>query len=356
MLDINEKKFLKELFFDQSITKDFLKKREKESKNDEKPFWKTLYNFILTYRTIAIESDDTFIEKWLYEVAPSCSYPRNLDGKRKFCCIFCENQYIRTAYLVRHYKERHVDELPRNIFGHSEEFKCDICNVTYARKENMQIHLQSLKHNLAINPDYKIPEKVNHNKSKRETEISEWESKRPRIKEHYSDSSNESKNDKDENFNQININTELKSVSKNISAQETCFKLGLSDNENEDKDILKNIDENTEYLEEITNFNNAHDSKTASQSNQILETPTMDLNLVCIEHQGKQETETSKQEPFPSIVVVVEETEQIVEPHKEISKACSQNKQIKLSNNETEPEEQVLSQKMLKSLSFNQLE
>jgi len=71
MLDQEEKLFLNEIFFDTNITTETLKMRERQAKNQEKKFWKTLYLFTHEHRIPSIDKDDRLIEIWLYNVAPS---------------------------------------------------------------------------------------------------------------------------------------------------------------------------------------------------------------------------------------------------------------------------------------------
>jgi hypothetical protein len=111
MLDINEKKLLKEIFLDQSIDSKELKVMENDAKIAGQTFWSKLYNFVVRYRSILIKEEDELLEMWLYEVAPSCCYPKNNKGSMQFNCYFCESWFKRTGSLVRHYKEKHFEQI-----------------------------------------------------------------------------------------------------------------------------------------------------------------------------------------------------------------------------------------------------
>jgi hypothetical protein len=186
--------YLENIFFNQNISKEDIKQQEKNAIKDKKTFWKTLYEFVHKYRSQRLadsyKRDDQVVEKWLYLIAPSCCYPitQNSDGTKKYECVFCDLKYIKNAFLVKHYKEKHFAELPDGILGIHNPFTCEICDVTFTRKENLTLHLISLKHKKAVDPFYEPSEteklgKASSNKSKRENEIDEWENKRRKIEE-----------------------------------------------------------------------------------------------------------------------------------------------------------------------------
>jgi hypothetical protein len=273
MLTEEEKIFIRDIFFKTDFTKENLKLRERECKKDEMPFWKTLYNFVFQYRTTAIKEDDLLIDNWLYEVVPSCTYPKK--PYEKFCCVFCENQYARTGYIVRHYKEKHSNQMPQNIFG-KEEFKCDFCDVKFFRKENYKLHLESIKHKISIDPTYVPEEKettVNHNKAKRQNEIELWESKRPKKLKQDSESHN---NDSTKEDNSAKFLSDEDLINdKIISNRKTLIlnykKLGLSDSESFSKDEDSKKEEKSDFFEEIKSFQetiNSEENET-NQNNSV---------------------------------------------------------------------------------------
>ena len=192
----------------------------------------------------------------MYEVAPSCTYPKKTD--EKFCCVFCDNQYARTGYIVRHYKEKHSNQMPQDIFG-KEEFKCDLCDVKFFRKENYKLHLESIKHKTTIDPTYVPEEKestVNHNKAKRQNEIELWENKRPKLLKQDSESCNNDSN-KEDNTAKFLSDEELindKIISNRETLKLNYRKLGLSDSGSFSKDENSKKEEKPDCFEEIKSF------------------------------------------------------------------------------------------------------
>jgi hypothetical protein len=182
MLQINEKKLLKEIFLDQTIDSKGLKVLENDAKLSGQTFWSKLYNFVIRYRTTLIKEEDELLELWLYEVAPSCCYPKKNKGLMQFNCYFCESWFKRTHSLVRHYKEKHFEQIPKEIFGAVPNFVCKICDVKYVRKEFYERHLESDIHKQkAEGKPAILKNKKNHNKLKKESEIDEWERKRLKL-------------------------------------------------------------------------------------------------------------------------------------------------------------------------------
>jgi len=183
MLDEEDKLFLRKLFFDVSINKSCLQEKEKIAKENNLSYWESLYKFIIQYRKENIE-DDSKLDHWLNFVAPSCVYP----NKGFFHCSFCDSFYKTHYLLVRHYKEKHYEQIPKDIFGPCNIFKCENCDVSYFRKEHYIKHLESEKHQrvqMVLNdPTYKTTdlEKIKKTKEKkkfkRECEIGAWEAKK----------------------------------------------------------------------------------------------------------------------------------------------------------------------------------
>jgi hypothetical protein len=182
MLDEKEKIFIKEIFLDDTINKKQIKEMEIDARKKMEPFWSSLYNFVVDRRLSAIKEDDPLLENFLFSIAPSCVYPRSSDVEMSmhFYCQLCEMKYKKTPYIVRHYREKHFHDMPENILGTLTIFMCEICNTGFNRKEYYNLHLNSESHKNALDPQREGPnvEKKNHNKERRENEISLWESKR----------------------------------------------------------------------------------------------------------------------------------------------------------------------------------
>ena len=97
MLNEEEKTFLKKLFLDQSIGARELKDMENNSKKQGETFWPKLYNFVIRYRSIVNSEMDEMIEFWLFNVAPSCCYPKKTqNGSLEVNCCFCDTKLKRT--------------------------------------------------------------------------------------------------------------------------------------------------------------------------------------------------------------------------------------------------------------------
>jgi hypothetical protein len=184
MLNEEEKTFLKKLFLDQSIGARELKDMENNSKKQGETFWPKLYNFVIRYRSIVNSEMDEMIEFWLFNVAPSCCYPKKTqNGSLEFNCCFCDTKLKRTGALVRHYKEKHHEQIPKDIFGENLMFFCQICGTKYSRKEFYERHLDTDLHKSKAEnkSSSSSKDKKNHNKERKENELTEWENKRLKI-------------------------------------------------------------------------------------------------------------------------------------------------------------------------------
>ena len=181
MLDEKEKTFVKRVLTDSEVTKKYIKSLEKQAST--KPFWTSLYNFIIEHRPNTINDEEDLIDFYLFSVAPSCVYPKS----GKFCCVLCDIEYKKTAYLVRHYREKHFFQIPKDILGPEAVFTCEPCNTKYSRKEYFTQHLLSELHKKNTDQDTENSdtneknEKKNSNKERREREIEDWDNKRLRL-------------------------------------------------------------------------------------------------------------------------------------------------------------------------------
>ena len=92
------------------------------------------------------------LHNWLTKIAPSCVYPKIINGQRAyFECIICSTPCTRQQSMIRHYKEVHWYEMPKNIFGEKETFSCEDCQVIFQRKEHLLAHKESLQHQIRTN-------------------------------------------------------------------------------------------------------------------------------------------------------------------------------------------------------------
>lgn len=109
----------------------------------------SLEKFVRGYSALAKNYDRScpLVHFWLLNVAPSCVYPMRLGNEPLFyeCCI-CSAPIHQQVHLIRHYREQHHSELPANIFGTLDVFRCRLCDVRFTRRENLQKHFTSILH------------------------------------------------------------------------------------------------------------------------------------------------------------------------------------------------------------------
>ena len=106
-----------------------------------------LIRFIVKWSCTDVSIDDPLLNKWLTKIAPSCVYPKMKNEKDPiFKCILCSTNCTSQQSIIRHYSERHEHQIPKNIFGNKETFKCDICYLSFKRQEHLNSHLKSLGH------------------------------------------------------------------------------------------------------------------------------------------------------------------------------------------------------------------
>ena len=206
MLSKNNKDFLKELFFNFSITRESLKLKKKDAEKNDESFWGTLYNFILQYRKQEIK-DDELLENWLFNIAPGCVYPEWESNKDVFKCVFCPAEYKKTCHIVRHYKEKHNDQIPKEIFGPSINYDCEICNLSYVRKDYYIKHLESELHKSKQDPDYQVKAIQRESKLKKtkRDEMLDWNSKRFKSDEYRSNTENKNFEKQKLNANDVSL-------------------------------------------------------------------------------------------------------------------------------------------------------
>ena len=106
-----------------------------------------LIRFIMQWRSTDIQINDPFINNWLTKIAPSCVYPMLVNGnKAYYSCVICKIPCIRQQNLIRHYKEQHHSEMPKDIFGKLSTFECKLCKCSFSRKQHLEKHFESLDH------------------------------------------------------------------------------------------------------------------------------------------------------------------------------------------------------------------
>ncbi len=142
--------------------------RSFDIKNQIKNFeFPNLVKFLVQWRKNDISKEDPLFRKWLTCIAPSCVYKQTLNtndtNEKMFVCYFCEAKgFIRSATLIRHYKENHFEMIPKGIFGENVIFKCVECNLDFTRKEYLTVHKQSEKHLKKVDPEGLLIKKRNN--------------------------------------------------------------------------------------------------------------------------------------------------------------------------------------------------
>jgi hypothetical protein len=153
MLSLIELEKYKELFFNYGYN---LKSIEKDFQ------YTSLAKFILNWRNTNVKSDDPLLEDWINKIAPSCVYQNDsVKMGESFKCVLCSTvkEFKKAAHLVRHYRESHLEEIPKDIFGELVTYKCEPCELTFIRKEYLTQHLSSAKHFKVVEPNKIRPTK-----------------------------------------------------------------------------------------------------------------------------------------------------------------------------------------------------
>lgn len=208
-------------------------------KNDLKSYeFPSLVKFLIQWRRDEIKRDDPLFINWISIVAPSCVYKQTLFLNNKeentFVCFYCDSKvFKRSASLIRHYKESHIEVMPANIFGESVTYKCDDCNLEFTRKEYLTSHKQSEKHLKIVDPEALSKKRLANSNSL------ESDNFYKKTKLNQQNLIRESETD---NFSSASVsansNVEIAHIDKNspiiIQAKEKLIKIGLYDHDHED--------------------------------------------------------------------------------------------------------------------------
>jgi len=216
--------------------------------------------------------------------------------------------------------------MPHNIFGSSDEIKCEICHVSFLRKENYNLHVQSIKHKLATDPNYKSSEKT-----KREYEYDEWESKRPRLENELSSTMSNDSTQNDSNIDQSTLNRDKRIV------KEFDLTNIINDSDPEDLEILEKIEQNFCYKTEMKEF---QDKAEIEQERRKIQPPVETE----IDNNNSQDSFYNTQQALDEVSKQEESNEE--QAQAEISEV---NDEV---FEEREKVEEILSQKIKKSLSI----
>lgn len=116
--------------------------------------FESLALFILEYRR-KIAPYDPLLDRWLFDVAPSCVYPQRLNFSTKTlefecffhdCKIFVENKID----LICHYRDEHFFDIPLFVFGPTQYLPCFLCKKIFTTDSQMDFHKASSEHQARI--------------------------------------------------------------------------------------------------------------------------------------------------------------------------------------------------------------
>jgi hypothetical protein len=113
-----------------------------------------LETFVIRWRTQVqnrAEVNPAILAYWLFFIAPSCVFSRRLgpdSSFRLFTCAFpsCRTPCTAQASLIRHYREKHHDYMPLDIFGPVQLFRCLPCGLVWQRDEHLRLHQLTVGH------------------------------------------------------------------------------------------------------------------------------------------------------------------------------------------------------------------
>lgn len=100
------------------------------------------------------ENDDeraSLMRTWLCQVAPSCVFRHRCTeyGQTSFfkCCFTTCATPVSSQYaLIRHYREKHYNQIPAGIFGNLVLFNCVACGLQFKREEHLNQHFSKILH------------------------------------------------------------------------------------------------------------------------------------------------------------------------------------------------------------------
>jgi len=234
MLTEDDIKSYTKVYFDYSI----------QAKSDfQKYEWPSLAKFLIQWRRDDVSKDDPLFEYWISNIAPSCVYPKNSTNAEEYVCVFCETKgFKRVPYLIRHYKEMHYDLMPAKVFGENIVYKCNICNIDFARKEYLTMHESSEKHRKMIDPQAVAVRKRNPKFDEVKKESEAWFKKaKPMTGLNRVDEDNESLSS--DNFDEDIVEEKINLLNKKCpsSVKQNLIDCGLDDQNYSDKSVTDKL-------------------------------------------------------------------------------------------------------------------
>ena len=98
--------------------------------------------------TLKFEQDAQLKQYWQNFIAPSCVNKVVLfDGMDTFYeCAICQKRLLYQSVIIRHYREQHAAQMPKDIFGATDLFECKVCDVKFKRDSHYKTHIASTSH------------------------------------------------------------------------------------------------------------------------------------------------------------------------------------------------------------------
>ena len=107
-----------------------------------------------------LEDDDTKIKNFYDLILPSLAKQVIIPEKSlmyRFVCFFpaclaIRNSFVNKQIFLRHLKELHSKEIPNDgafLFLNNSSFKCDVCEIPFARREHLNAHMKTGLHQRA---------------------------------------------------------------------------------------------------------------------------------------------------------------------------------------------------------------
>lgn len=202
-----------------------------------------LHKFVKNWKSKGqLSIDEAF--HWFLELAPTCVYPYPIPeddnhSADSFRCHYCHNYFKTRPLIVRHYREVHTYDLPKNILS-SVLFTCIHCDVSFKRKCHYNSHLNSQSHKeIEKSSSFKVPSIETLKRSISQAEIDEITPAQKQTKTieipqtnsyflNYDETEENEKvmSDKDkESCDSSNISNKINRLSLDVSALKLCDKM-----------------------------------------------------------------------------------------------------------------------------------
>jgi len=98
--------------------------------------------------TLNFEDNVQLKQFWQNSIAPSCVNRVMVFGGMDafYECFICQKRLLYQSVIVRHYREQHAAQMPKDIFGATDLYECKVCDVKFKRDSHFKAHLASTSH------------------------------------------------------------------------------------------------------------------------------------------------------------------------------------------------------------------